>query len=58
MKILQAIGLGIAILVLRLLMGRTFAAFEATAQAVFLFIQETLQRFVHIAPSPNGATMF
>lgn len=60
MKILQAIGLGVAIIVLKLLMGPTFSAFESTLRVFFLFVQEVLQRLAHasISGGGTGAAMF
>lgn len=54
MKILQAVGLGIAIVILKLLMGATFSAFEGTMQVFFLFVQEVLQRLMHVNISSGG----
>lgn len=59
MKILQAVGLGVAIIVLKLLIGPTFSAFESTLQVFFLFIQEVLQRLMHAnIPGGAGGAMF
>ena len=59
MKILQAVGLGIAIIVLKLLMGATFSAFENTMQVFFLFVQQVLQHLMHTNIAGGaGAAMF
>ena len=59
MKILQAVGLGIVIIVLKLLMGATFSAFENTMQVFFLFVQQILQHLMHAnIPGAGGATIF
>ena len=42
MKILSAVGLGIAIIVLKLLMSEVFHAFEYTLVSLFDFLQQSL----------------
>lgn len=60
MKILHALGLGVAIIVLKLLMGPTFSAFEGTLRVFFLFAQQVLQRLMqaNITGGAGGAVMF
>ncbi len=59
MKILQAAGLGVAIIVLKLLIGPTFSAFENTLQVFFLFVQGVLWRLMHTnIPGGAGGAMF
>jgi hypothetical protein len=39
MKILQAVGLGVGILILQQVMGETFSMFELTLQQFFVLLQ-------------------
>lgn len=57
MKIFSAIGLGIAIIVLKLLISEVFHAFETTLLSLFDFLQHTLHIASDAAENMNAGAL-